>query len=542
MTDIEIPLEKDRKGHYRFFEILPGAISWSIIILTIVLSLINSGLMAVLVLTYLMIFFIRALGYDVRSIDGYLTMKKHIKIDWDKLVEDLELRRISEDETIPDWHAANVKRLDSYTKVYKPSNLVHVVMIATVNESEHVLIPTIESVINSSYDSKKLILVVAYEGRAGKEAEDRVKGLIKKYKHNFRDAMCYKHPPNIPNEQIGKGGNISYAARQLREYLLKKKIDPHNVLITTLDADNRPHPKYFSALTYMFCVVPDPIRCSFQPLPMFTNNIWDAPTLMRVIATANNLYYIVQSRRTHLQRNFSAHAQSMQSLIEMDYWSVRTVVEDGHQFWRSYFRYDGDYRVYPLSVPIYQDAVLADGYLRTIKAQFIQLRRWSYGVSDVAYIADKAFFHKNNIPLGDRLNKFFRTLEGHITWAVGIYLVFGSAFIPHFFHPQNFTANQLPLIVGYIQRVGIIGAFASVYICLVTLPPRPKRVGRHHSVIMVFQWIIAPITGFLFGSMAAFNSQTRLMFKRYLSKFDITEKAVVLSNKSVVSNKVDNRT
>jgi len=74
MTDIEIPYEKDRKGHYRFFEILPGALSWGVVILTIVLSFVNIQLMIVLLLTYLIIFFIRSLGYDVRAIDGYVSM------------------------------------------------------------------------------------------------------------------------------------------------------------------------------------------------------------------------------------------------------------------------------------------------------------------------------------------------------------------------------------------------------------------------------------------------------------------------------------
>ena len=150
---------------------------------------------------------------------------------------------------------------------------------------------------------------------------------------------------------------------------------------------------------------------------MFTNNIWDAPTLMRVIATGNNLFYIVTTQRPHLSRNFSAHAQSMRALIDMDFWSVRTIVEDGHHFWRSYFHFDGDYRVYPLSIPIYQDAVLAEGYSRTMKAQFVQLRRWTYGASDVAYVADKGFFHKNKASRFDVVAKFFRLLEGHVTWA-----------------------------------------------------------------------------------------------------------------------------
>lgn len=260
---------------------------------------------------------------------------------------------------------------------------------------------------------------------------------------------------------------------------------------------------------------------------MFTNNIWDAPTLMRVIATGNNLYYIVGTQRLHTARNFSAHAQSMSALIDMNFWSVRTIVEDGHQFWRSYFHHDGDYRVYPLSIPIYQDAVLADGYLRSIRAQFVQLRRWSYGVSDIAYIADKGFWHKNKAPKADVLAKLLRALEGHVTWATGAILVLVAALIPPLLHPQNLAANELPLIVSREQRVATVSALVLVYVCMFTLPPRPARYKRRRSVFMLLQWVLVPLTSIGFGSLAAFNSQTRLMFKRYLSKFDVTEKATV---------------
>ena len=171
----------------------------------------------------------------------------------------------------------------------------------------------------------------------------------------------------------------------------------------------------------------------------------------------------------------------MQALIEMDFWSTRTVVEDGHQFWRSYFHFDGDYRVYPFSIPIYQDAVLADGYRQTLKAQFIQLRRWTYGASDIAYIADKGFWHRHGAPKADVLAKLLRTLWDHVNWATGALMVWYIGFIPPLLHPQNLAANELPLIVSRVQRVGVAGLLVMIYICLVTLPPRPARYKRHRT-------------------------------------------------------------
>jgi hypothetical protein len=528
MTDIEIPFEKDRKGHYRFFEILTGALSWLLILMPLILSFINVTVAVFFILFYLLIYFVRSLAYSSRAIAGYRTMRQHMKLDWNGLCEDVELGHVSELAiTRPRWHYDNLRRLENRKRFIKPSEICHAVIVATVNETREVLEPTIQAVVESDVDAKKMILVIAYEGRAGAPTEVRVKELLEAYRKHFKHVMAVKHPSDIAGEVIGKGGNISCAGKELQKYVEKEGIDPATVLVTTLDADNRPDKRYFAALNYLYSVVPNPLRASYQPLPMFTNNIWDAPTLMRVIATGNNLFYIVGSQRPHLARNFSAHAQPLQSLIDMNFWSTRTIVEDGHHFWRSYFCYDGDYRVYPLSIPIYQDAVLADGYIRTMKAQFYQLRRWTYGASDVAYIADKGFYHKNNAPKLDVLAKMLRTLEGHVTWATGTLLIYFAAFIPPLIHPQNFAANELPLIVSRVQKIGIAGLLVSLYVCLVTLPPRPARYKRHRSIFMLTQWIFLPVTSVCYGSLAAFNSQTRLMFKWYLSKFDVTEKATV---------------
>ncbi|HVC36749.1 MAG TPA: glycosyltransferase family 2 protein [Candidatus Dormibacteraeota bacterium] len=536
MTDIEIPFEKNRHGWYRFFEILPGLLSWLLLFMPLILSLINVTLAIFFVLAYLLIYFTRTIGYDVRALSGYRTMRRYMRLDWQGLVADIEAARATEQVIErPSWHFANLARYQARKEVLRPSELFHAVIIATVNESREVLEPTIQSILAAEYDPKKIILIFAYEARAGAETAERVQQLLNLYGHRFKHTLAVEHPANLPNETIGKGGNITCAGRQLKLYLEAASIDPKKVLVTTLDADNRPDKRYFAYLSYMFCIVPNPLKCSFQPLPMFTNNIWDAPTLMRVIATGNNLYYIVLTQRPHLERNFSAHAQSMHALIEMDFWSVRTIVEDGHHFWRSYFHFNGDYRVYPLSIPIYQDAVLAKGYLKTLKAQFIQLRRWTYGASDIAYIAHQGLFKSNKISRFDIWAKLLRALEGHVTWASGAPLITFAAFIPAFFHPQSFAANQLPFIVSRIQQFGLIGLIVSLFVCLRTLPPRPSRYRRHRSLLMLVQWIFLPVTGICYGSAAAFYSQTRLMFRKYLSQFDVTEKAVITTTGDKVS-------
>lgn len=527
MTDIEIPYKEDRKGHYRFFEMMPGIISYTLLFVPLILSLVNVTLAALFVLVYLLVNVTRAAAGATRALHGYNGLRRYQKMDWRQFVEELDAGEVKDPKALrPKWHYDNILRLSKVGMVVKPRDVIHVAMIATYKESRDVLEPTIQSVLDSDYDMKKVILMIAYEERGGEQTEEQAEALVKEYKGKFYHAMAVKHPADIPGELIGKGGNITYAGRRLEEWLKKEKIDPLRVVVTTLDADNRPDKKYFAALTYTYSSCPDPVRASFQPIAMYTNNIWDAPAPMRVVATGNSFFNIVQSMRPHLLRNFSAHAQGMASLIQTDYWSVRTIVEDGHQYWRSFFTFDGDYRVYPIYVPIYQDAVLTEKYSKTLKAQFVQLRRWTYGASDISYVIDKGFFTKNKVPRFALWSRMLRLIENHVTWATGPILMLIAGFIPSIIHPQSIAANELPLIVSHVQTFALLFGVPSVFICLKTLPPKPARYKRHRSLFMVLQWAYLPLTTFIYNSFAAFYSQTRLLLGKYMDKFDVTEKAV----------------
>jgi len=534
MTDIEIPYAKDRGRRYRFFEILPGALSWTALFLPLILSLINVSVAAIFILIYLLINFTRAVSAAIRALHGYSVLRKHQKLDWQQLDAELQAGEISSAEAIrPRWHYDNLLRLSVQPMIVKPDEVLHAIIVATYNEAREVLEPTIKSILSSEYDMKRVIFILAFEERGGERVEQQSKELVAAYKNQFFHAMAVKHPKDIPGELIGKGGNVTYAGRELQKYLKQQHIDPLRVVVTTLDSDNRPDKKYLATLTYAYCSCPDPVRASFQPVSVYNNNIWDAPAPMRVLATGNSFFHIVQSLRPHTLRNFSSHAQGMASLIETDFWSVRTIVEDGHQYWRSYFRFEGKYQVYPLHIPIYQDAVLSDTYRRTIKAQFVQLRRWTYGASDIAYIVDKGFFHKNKIPRFSIWTRTLRSLEGHVTWAAGPILVLVGGFIPSVVHPQSLAANELPLIVSHVQTIALGFMVATIFICLKTLPPKPARYKRHRTLFMVLQWAYLPLTTIFYNSFAAFYSQTRLMLGKYMDKFDVTEKAVVTAKGEV---------
>ena len=203
-------------------------------------------------------------------------------------------------------------------------------------------------------------------------------------------------------------------------------------------------------------------------------------------------------------------------------------MEDGHQYWRSLFYFEGKYEVEPVRVPIYQDAVLSDTFLKTLKAQWIQLRRWDYGASDVAYVGDYLFSKKRKISFISLFPKFYRLLEGHVTLAAVAPIIMFGGFVPLLFHyeSRDLLSRHLPIVVSYIQTIAAIGILISIVLSLKMLPPKPKNCKNKPKIVMVIQWILSPIISVVYSSFCAFYSQARLAFALYMEKFDVTDKSV----------------
>ena len=533
--DIEIPLGK-RTFKYRFFEILPAFLSFGAIILMFLLSFFSPFLASLYLLTIITTLFVKAIGIAYRMMTGHFQIEKAQKVDWNKRLEDLDnaekslytLKNQVNNEYEFKNHLRNLNDIrENPANFPSPSKVKNAVIIAAYNESYEVIQPTIQSVLSSNYDTKNLLIFLAYEERGGKEIEKTAIRLKKEFSESFGAFEIVKHPKNLPNEVVGKGGNITFAGRVLQRYCENNEIPFENVLVTTLDSDNKPHREYFACATYSFIVHEDRKKLSYQPVSLFLNNIWDVPAPMRVVATGNSFWNIVSTMRPHLLRNFASHSQPLDALVEMDFWSTRTIVEDGHQFWRSYFHFGGDYYVVPIRVPIYQDAVLSETLPKTLKAQFIQLRRWMYGASDIPYVANLYFSKKRNVPLVDGLMKLIRLIDSHVTAVFQSPMAAFGGWVPLIVYAassRSVIVHQLPNVISTLQQIATIGIFITILISLKMLPPRPERYKKRRSFWMVAQWVYMPVTSICYNAAAAAYSQTRLALGKYLDKFDVTEK------------------
>lgn len=537
--DLELPQGK-RTALYRFFEILPGALSYTAVIGLFVISWINPMLGAVYVLIVVAITFVKALATAFRTIQGYEVMRRAERVDWAKRLADLEdphaayerLYNRNDDSYALMEHVQNLRLMSTVegNSEPKPHEVYHAVIMVAYNEGLETLVPSVEAVRDTSFPNERIIFVLGYEERGGEAMEANAKELKKQFGDVFKDFLLVKHPADIEGEIVGKGPNLTYAGEHLADYVTNKKLPVENVIVTSLDSDNRMSKKYLDYVAYEFIVRPNRQHYSYQPISIFTNNIWEASAPMRVVAMSNSFFNVVSTMRPHLLRNFASHSQPLAALEGMDFWSKRTIVEDGHQYWRSLFYFEGKYSVVPIHVPIYQDAVMSETFRETLKAQFVQLRRWDYGASDVAYVGVRLFNKKRRLGMKflPLFAKFWRLLDGHVTLAIMAPIVAFGGWIPMLLNlsSRGVVAWSLPNVVGLIQTIAALGLFVTVFVSLKMLPKRPEGLKKRSKFAMVIQWVLSPVVAIAYQSVAAFYAQTRLLTGRYMEKFDVTKKVI----------------
>ena len=536
--NIEIPQGK-RTKKYRFFEILPGAISYGAILLLFLLSWLDPVLGSIYLFIIIASTLVKAIGVAYRTIQGYEVIKRAERVDWRGRMEDLahpheSFERLRDDDNKSyhfNDHVENLKLMAAMHGDYPdPTKIYHVIIITAYDEGIEILQPSIEAVAKTTFPNDHIIVALAYEARGGEAMENTAKSLQSYFANTFKDFLIIKHPADLPGEVIGKGPNLTFAGKKVAEYIKQKHIPTENVIITSLDSDNHVHEKYLDSVAYEFVTHSNRQHLSYQPVSLFMNNIWDAPAPTRVIALSNSFFNVISTMRPHALRNFASHSQPLQALEAMDFWSKRTIVEDGHQYWRSLFFFGGNYSVLPIRIPIYQDAVISETFWRTVKAQFVQVRRWDYGASDVAYVGSKLFVKKDQrvMPFWQLFPKFWRLLDGHVTLAIMAPIVAFGGWVPMIMNLSAHTmvGYNLPNIVSVVETFAAIGLLVTVLISFRLLPPRPAKYRKGKEIFMLLQWVLMPVTSILYQSIAAFYAQTRLMLGLYMEKFDVTQKII----------------
>ncbi len=512
----------------RFFEILPGLTSWSIILGMILLSFYKITVAATIIIAFYLFWILRLIYMTIFLVLSYFRLRMEQKTDWMERIKIIDRMRDNSDIAIPQKIRGDLrKRLSDFIHERQlvdllknndtppmSKDIIHLVIFPIIRESSEIIDLGMKSLSRQPFPTNRMVVFFALEERAAPEIKSGIITLEKKYKDQFMDVQTIIHPQNLPGETRVKGANVTYAAKRAVEFFSSQKISLENIIVSCFDADTVVSKDYFSCLTYTFLVTPRRIQRSFQPIPVYHNNIWDVPGFARVIETGSSFFQLIEATNPDKLVTFSSHSMSLKSLVDVGFWPVDMISDDSAIYWKSLIHYDGNYRVVPMYVTVSMDIAGSRSLFKTAKSVYKQKRRWAWGVENFPIVM-RAFLKQSPISFRDKVRYGFKLFEGHISWATWGFLLSFIGWFPILIAGREFETSVLyynaPRISQTIFHLALLSLFVSIILSTKLLPQKKSADSFWFKIGHALEWLAIPFILVIFSSTPSLDAQTRLM-------------------------------
>ena len=473
----------------RFWEIMPGALAWLTLFGLTFLSWRAPVAVVVFILLYDLYWFLKLIYLFFHLRSSFTKMNANLKMDW--------LAKLKKDNP------------ENWEKIR------HLVILPVYRESYGIIKQAFSNLIEANYPKEKFFVVLATEERGGEADLESALMIEKEFNGAFKGFLITRHPSDLPNELAGKGSNQAWAAKEA----LSKLIDPSgisydDVLVSVFDIDTRTDQDYFGILAYKFLNSSHPYRSSFQPIPLFINNVHEAPFFARLVGFSGSFWQLMQESRPEQLVSFSSHSMPLKALVEVGFWETDIVSEDSRIFFQCLAHYKGDWRAEPLLYPVYMDAVAGETFFAALKNLYKQQRRWAWGAENLARAAND-FSKDKSFPA--KVGRFWKwtLLDGVYSWSTSSFIIFLFGWFPNLLGDEAFRTSvisyNLPRLTGWILNLSSIGVIASAFLSIIILYPRLKGFKRWHLVWYFLEWLLTPLVFIIFSAFPALDAQTRLM-------------------------------
>lgn len=490
-------VEKDNNPKLqRYLEILPGFVSWSMILFPVWGSFIIPTIVAYYIIAFDVYWLYRSVSIAFMATLSFFRIKANQNYDW----------------------MGDVVGFGDWQKVQ------HIILIPTYKEPIYILKRTLDALKIQTFPTQNLHVVIGFEQREGEEAYQKAKILEKEYAQYFGSFLPSFHPI-LEGEVVGKSSNMAWASKLAKKEIVDKKKFPINYCtITSEDVDAQFHPQHFACLTYKFLDEPERYHRIWQPAILYYNNIWDIPAPIRVFATSASITQIGILNRKDRLINFSTYSTSLRLIDEIGYWDTDVIPEDYRIFFKAYFKTKGKVEVNPIFLPVYADAAQSHTFGKTMLNQYEQVKRWAWGASDDPWII-RQWLKSKDIPFWDKTIRVLKVLEDHFLWPVNWFAVTIGATLPPLLNPvfaKTVLGKSLPQTASTILTLSLVSLLATIIIDLKQRPNKNK-VSLWKKLATPFEFLLMPVVGFFFSALPGLDAHTRLMMGKYI-EYKVTEK------------------
>ncbi len=490
-------LIKHEKKVIRFLEMMPGVISWSLIIFPFWGAFLAPTLVAYYIIAFDVYWLYRSVWTAALALLAHFRIKAALAFNW-----------LNEAQSFLDWQRVQ-----------------HIIVIPTYQEPLSTLRRTLQNLTKQTFPRENLTVVVSFESREGEAAKEKAKKLKNEFKNRFGNLMMVFHP-DLAGEVKGKSSNVAWGAKLAKQELIdKQKYSIDYATITSNDADALVHPQYFAYLTFKFLDDPRRYEKTWQSAIQFYNNIWRLPAATRAY---NRMSSVVQTgillRKDRLI-NFSTYSISLKLVDKVGYWDTDVIPEDYRMFFKLFYATKGRLEVEPIFLPSFCDAAEAKGFWKTMKNQYEQVKRWAWGVSDDAYIIYK-WLTVPKMPLVEKTIRSLYVVKDHILWPVNWFAITLGANIPPLLNKdfgRTIIGKTLPQVSSGILTLSLVALVAIIFVDWRQKPKAPEGTSWWRKALTPFEFVLLPVVGFFFTALPGLDAHTRLLLGRYL-EYRVTEK------------------
>lgn len=474
-------------------EMLPGLMTWTIILGPFLLAAFAPKALAYFILIYFAYLVYQALSFGIFSIAGFFRSKKHDKIIWFNLLK------------------------NDFPKKWK--KYYFATLIPFAGETKEILIPTIESLVSNNYPKERKLLVLSSEAKLPK-GKKIAEALAEQFKHNFAKIVVTEHKLKA-GEIVGKSSNENWAGRVLDRKCKDWKLAPENVVVCSNDADISIHPEYMANAIYLILKQDDYKHTTIvQSMLADYKNIWLTDPINRLRAVFTAFWHLATPYIMEKAYVFAHYSMTLRTLKDIGFWDPDIIHEDNRTYSKALFSLGTKFNLVHSFLLVEGETVRHENFLESMKLSFKQARRWSWGASEVAYIVKEGLLRKNKAPKWRILMYFYTYLTMHIQWVIASYVPGVATLILFMLNPglknQTLTRNMSGLFQSVIPATNIFMLFFFYAERDMIGNPPYKKNKFLANLIMFTKWIFSPLTGILLSSLPALESQTRLIFNKRL--------------------------
>ncbi len=566
---------------YRFLESFIGLSVAVFLLILIILVFVSPSILAVFLIVYSFLMILRMALHLIYAITSFKKLSRWSKPNWIDLFQfynskpNLEQinNRLSElanhHTKSENWQNevrefTKLAKINSGTKFENPNDIIHFPLFSIYDESSEIVLRGLKSIFDSGYDLSKICVVVSQEARLGESknyqfqeqlkqvdwlntlifAEDEMDIVyntehcdleytnpqLKEFANTFGpkklNVIITQHPDGLIGEIKGKSSNEDWAARQVSLFSKASGFDSELCIVTSFDADSRVGKNFFQILSFHYCNCETRFVTGFQPMPVFSNNLFDVDLLPFLVGINTTFWTMVQYSLLDGMHFFANYSVPLVLAQRVDFWQRDIIAEDALFFSKCLIKTNGEFQVVPSYNHFNSDNIESENFWQTVVNQYNQLRRWAWGGIESFPYKFYNFFvlPKCKVDIRHRISLVFNDWYSHFCWStlpvVFSLIIFLPALVNLDFAKSTIAVNFYELLfyfslISYIS-LGVVISILFFYIYpQAVLTNSDNKVSWQHKLNILIPILVSPLIMFVWGP-PAIDAQVRGILGKYM--------------------------